>query len=101
MPKPKAQATPDYADCQRACRCGLRFHHDPPCYSDIQGDMVQSCVCPDHPESAPPAKSNVSDEVLNHAHEWADSGVVIGGLRRFRCRVCGSYNYGQDEKKVE
>ena len=51
MPKPKAQATPDYKGCQRLCRCGLRFHQDPPCYSDIQGDMVQSCVCPDHPES--------------------------------------------------
>ena len=61
MPKPKAQATPDYADCQRACRCGLRFHHDPPCYSDIQGDMVQSCVCPDHPESAPPPKPNTEE----------------------------------------
>ena len=36
-------------DCQRACPCGLRFHHDDPCYSHVQGDVVTSCVCPDHP----------------------------------------------------
>ena len=47
--------------CQRVCACGLRFHQDPPCYAHIQGDMVVACVCPDHPESAPPAKANVED----------------------------------------
>ena len=50
--------------CQRVCRCGLRFHQDPPCYSNIDGnDMATACVCPDHPETAPPAKPNVDEEV--------------------------------------
>ena len=47
--------------CQRLCPCGLRFHLDPPCYAHIQGDMAVSCVCPDHPETAPPPKANVEE----------------------------------------
>ena len=61
MPRPRGNGQQDYAGCQRLCNCGLRFHHDPPCYAHIQGDMVIACVCPDHPESAPPAKANVED----------------------------------------
>ena len=60
-PRGNAQQGQAYADCERLCNCGLRFHHEPPCYSHIQGDMVIACVCPDHPESAPPAKANVED----------------------------------------
>ena len=61
MPRGNGQQTMNYADCQRVCNCNLRYHHDPPCYAHIQGDMVISCVCPDHPESAPPAKPNVEE----------------------------------------
>ena len=59
--KQKAEQEAGYVDCQRACPCGLRFHHDDPCYSHVQGDVVTSCVCPDHPESAPPPKSNTEE----------------------------------------
>ena len=49
--------------CQRVCPCGLRFHQDPPCYSQIDAnDMATACVCPDHPETAPPPKPNVDEE---------------------------------------
>ena len=46
-----------HPECVRLCRCGVRHTcSGPGCWSNGQGDEVTTCVCPDHPDSAPPAR---------------------------------------------
>ena len=42
--------------CDNLCPCGVPYSR--PCYSHVIGDMVRTCICPDHPEQTPAERVN-------------------------------------------
>ena len=42
--------------CEKLCPCGVPYSQ--PCYSSVIGDMVRTCICPDHPGQAPADRVN-------------------------------------------
>ena len=42
--------------CDNLCPCGVPYSR--PCYSSVIGDMVRTCICPDHPGQAPADRVN-------------------------------------------